>query len=156
MTLPTATTVRAAFATSLTAGLTGWRQSVFQPGQIGRDGGPSSGKVWSVEIGATALLEGRHRVKSGAGYTTEPFQVEDEVVVRWLLEIRGDAAVADYAAGVATDALILKTLYTGANALTCAGFNTPILVDSTRELAGDGAYLVGAMRFTVRRPFGLP
>lgn len=118
----------------------GWRESVYAPRQLGLDGGPGSGQVYSVELPDTDIPETR-RQRRGAAYGVEPWQAKTTILVRWVVALPADGQDAGYSGALRTEARIVGALLNGTMVTT----NThEIRVPRTRrEIIGDGTHLHG-------------
>lgn len=131
-----AATIRQRIASALHTALSGdgWRQSVFVPSAGMLDAQGASSRLYSVEVPETEVVDPRHRSGGGA----EGTYVQTTVRVRALYRIRADRQTADYDAG-----LDLEDTLTSAIGSSDWSGCTPIAFDRlTRQLSGDGAYLV--------------
>lgn len=139
-----ASTIRQRIAAAVHAALSGdgWRQSVFVPAASMLDAQGASSRVYCVEVPETEVIDPRHRSGGGA----EGTYVQTTVKVRALCRIRADRQVQDY-----DGSLDLEDSLTSAIGSADWTGCTPISFERiTRQLAGDGAYLVVEVTGSVR------
>lgn len=128
-------TVRSRIAASLEA-VTGWRESTFHPGLFGRDPQPTMHKAFAVGMPTMALPDAQRQKLTEGAY------VVSQVDVRTGHRIRADAQVADYAAALDEEALLIKAVV---GTSTADGIH--FLFDSAARDDSIEGWTLGTLRF---------
>lgn len=124
----------------------GWRLSVYAPRQLGLDGGPGTGGVYSVELPNTELPEIR-RMRRGDTYATEPMQAHTTVVVRWIWTLPADGQDAAYTQALRVEATIMGALVAGN--LDITDLHPLRVTRARRDIIGDGTHVHGQIECMV-------
>lgn len=118
----------------------GWRPSVYAPRQLGLDGGPGAGQVYSVELPRTELPETR-RVRRDSQYGDQPLQAHTTVIVRWLWTLPADGQDSAYADALKVEAKLVGALVAGF--MDTTSIHPLRLTRTQRDIIGDGTYVHG-------------
>lgn len=125
--------------------LTGWTKSRWPPGQFGKD--PSRGLHLTYALGLPSTVPDPNDRRQIAAHGIVSSSVLE---LRWAHQIRGDAAVEDYAAALEQEQALLLAIL-GASKATHVVFR---LTEAARDDSREG-WLFGAARFDVTHRFGL-
>lgn len=138
--------IRSAFASALPD----YRETVFSPGWIGRDGAGEQGQFWSCELGSTTFISKRNVRMSTYVDTESTVPCSTEVTIRALLRYALDDMPGSYDDFLAAEVSVAMAL----GSVDWAGTQGFAVDSIARSVEYDGTWHLVTIRGTVVHGYG--